>query len=857
MAHDEPASHSAPHRRTWHDIDSRPGAAASSKRGKALVFLFIMLVTGALLGWLIYLWTRPPRPYFLSIPITQYTRGFYPPNAFAKSDDDLLCSLFSDWRSAFGNQEDRRRLENELVHLPMKQKTLIVYLSGHAVIENGKVFILPANARPDDTERRLPFDKVIENMESCPVGEKLLILDMMKPLADLRLGILADEVAEKVQHVLYSRRLPFFVLCACSEGECSQVSPELNGSVFAYYIAEGLRGWAHGYASGEDKPNVSVRDLAKFVEVRVSRWAAENRSCRQTPTFSAPDEKRNFDLAIPKGPLGHNRDDEPALPADTASAPAVTDAKTVDPKTVTAQKGTDPKSSPPSGYPEKLRKSWLKYDTVLADGSYRFRPRTFRLIQEKLLQDDERWRAGIAITTVDKELLDDFDQPFEQLRRKLVDEVQPTDRSEPDPAFVEKLMVLVKFADEVSGIERAMKGVPPERQDPTLKRKQDDLNKLLAKFKEGLTDKSVNLVRLTILKVGAADDTPAAGGLDVMLDVLHSKSGRYDLIQRLGDVLKLNDPDPWTKAVRQAFRAELESENVGPIDQQIRRWLGRRWNDAEIKRQEGEALLSKQDPATSGRVAVLLEEAAKEYQEVRSEAQLLREAYLRYAEALVRLPGYAPIIDGILRHDPQTKEQWRTALQTAEQRRETLATAVSDAKELASLLDKPVEDGNLPTARLASITGSLKRNLDLLYQTRGNIQDLTKKAQAEVATAYWEMEALLNSTALKPEEREAVWRAQRLLAARLDRRVWQLDRKDDELKSGTTSQPPSGAPVGTVIENDRADMRTKLAVEILRLDGLDSEAAEIERRRVGRSWPALGERVRKAFELRELAGRRE
>src|SRR5262249_9778396 len=163
----------------------------------------------------------------------------------------------------------------------------------------------------------------------------------------------------------------------------------------------------------------------------------------------------------------------------------------------------------------------------------------------------------------------------------------------------------------------------------------------------------------------------------------------------------------------------------------------------------------------------------------------------------------------------------------------TFATAVSDAKELAGLLDKPVEDGNLPAARLGSVTGSLKRNLDLLYQTRGNIQDLAKKGKAEVATAYWEMEAPLNNTALKTEEREAVWRAQRILAARLDRRVWQLDRQDDEVKSVTKSQPASGAPAGTVIENDRADMRTKLAVEILRLDGLDNEAAEIERRRIG------------------------
>src|SRR5262249_39547624 len=156
---------------------------------------------------------------------------------------------------------------------------------------------------------------------------------------------------------------------------------------------------------------------------------------------------------------------------------------------------------------------------------------------------------------------------------------------------------------------------------------QEELSKSLAKFKERLTAKSVDLVRLTILKVGAADDTPTAGGLDLMLDVLHSKSGRYDLIQRLGDVLKLSDPGPWTKAVQQAFRAEWEPKNVGPIDGKARRGGGRRWDDAETKRQEGEAVLSKQDPATSARAAVLLEEAAKGYQEVRTDAQVLREAY--------------------------------------------------------------------------------------------------------------------------------------------------------------------------------------------------------------------------------------
>src|SRR5207245_617452 len=121
----------------------------------------------------------------------------------------------------------------------------------------------------------------------------------MRPLADPRLGIIRNPVAERAQAILKEREadLSFFVLCACAGGQVALVSQELGMSVFGYYLCTGLGGQADGWNPGGQQDGlVSVEELAAFVTHRVDRWAQQNRGCRQTPVLVG--KAQNFDLLV-------------------------------------------------------------------------------------------------------------------------------------------------------------------------------------------------------------------------------------------------------------------------------------------------------------------------------------------------------------------------------------------------------------------------------------------------------------------------------------------------------------------------------------------------------------------------------
>src|SRR5439155_64864 len=134
---------------------------------------------------------------------------------------------------------------------------------------------------------RLSLRDVLKSIEECPSRHKLLILDLVRPVADARLGILSEDVAAGIEKELTDvpddNRL---VLCACSPGQVSLSSEAAGRSIFNYYVEEGLRGWADGYGPrGRRDGRVTVTELAEFVKVRVDRWAQRNRNARQTPVL--------------------------------------------------------------------------------------------------------------------------------------------------------------------------------------------------------------------------------------------------------------------------------------------------------------------------------------------------------------------------------------------------------------------------------------------------------------------------------------------------------------------------------------------------------------------------------------------
>src|SRR5262249_22614691 len=151
----------------------------------------------------------------------------------------------------------------------------------------GQVVIFPGDANPDDPGSTLALRALLEALRACRARHKLLVLDIMRPLADARVGVLADDSADRVAADLDAVPDPFrLVLCACAPGQVALTSEALGRSVFGYYFDEALRGWADGYnPRHRSEGRVSVRELAEFVSRRVDRWAVRCRDTRQTPVL--------------------------------------------------------------------------------------------------------------------------------------------------------------------------------------------------------------------------------------------------------------------------------------------------------------------------------------------------------------------------------------------------------------------------------------------------------------------------------------------------------------------------------------------------------------------------------------------
>ncbi len=77
------------------------------------------------------------------------------------------------------------------------------------------------------------------------------------------------------------------------------MAEELAQSIFAFYLDEGLRGYADGYGLSKGKKDryISVLELADFVTRRVDRWAWTARGVRQTPVLYGKETCTDFPLA--------------------------------------------------------------------------------------------------------------------------------------------------------------------------------------------------------------------------------------------------------------------------------------------------------------------------------------------------------------------------------------------------------------------------------------------------------------------------------------------------------------------------------------------------------------------------------
>jgi len=822
----------------WHETLAPHQQAvlkAQLRRHRAFRVLAMMLSLAVLLLVMLW-WLSPiPQPYFAGLWIANESRQI--PLLFqADHDRDALRDGEYFRRTsprAFQNL-DREALLRELSDLSRRSlaDTVVIYLSGHARTgPQGDVQVLPADADLGNPQSWVPLREVLERVKACPSHRKLLVLDIMSALASARLGVPADDVSAAVPADLEAVPDPYrLTLCPCAAGQTALASEVMGRTVFNYYFEEALRGWADGYGSGPLDRRVSVHELAEFVTARVDRWAWQNRQVRQTPTLYG--SKADFDLiVVPQGTP------QPHLGAVAAAE-----------------------------YPVWLTEGWKTRDQWWAEETYRTVPHLARELDVTLLATEQEWVQNVELTSgrdnrplqikgvsARKELFR-FPAPPAAYSLALVE----AQGRKPDAEVLAQLRELVYKTKAPVPADKTAKVDKTEKADPaTEKTRLDTLEQVRARPHVDVALAGWDLI--------ANDPELQPERVRLVSSLLQQQEVRPRYVetlflQRLAQ--SAVGEQGWSReALQQALTAVRLGEKAASQPEAVD-WIRALLDEASQRRHEGETLFFARGFAPTDQAEPLLQRAATVADVALAVGTTLQRARRSLDEALAFLPAAVPFVERL----PRYQRDWSEAVQLADELYQALA--VPDVVALtADQRRQRVDDVRSKTDELQQRLIDLRR--PFAPAAWAPLKDAAARPDAGVFHVL-EIETLLTVPFLKADDRLVLLKAYQALARRLHEQTRTLDEaEDDQTQSVTTKFSGDAARRGGT-ESDRAALRSRLAIDLLRLAGmppaevqaLDAQlnharaagAAEGERR--GR-WYALGQQLRQGWleTLPEQVGR--
>jgi serine/threonine protein kinase len=755
------------------------------------------------------------RPTFLGVWIDEYSKDSpIPVNPWAEQDRTALKQLPWKHINAFTSQE-RRLLMQQFEELQATENPVIVLISANAVTRpDGSVHLLAANSRVDDVSTWVPLTEVLSRLRGCRSKHKLLILDL-KYFAAPRQGLIADAVSVCVKPILehWAREDPHLhILWACTPAGHSLSAEELGHSAFAFYLVEGLKGRADGYAAegklGDRDGRVSVTELALFVQARVDRSSRLTHDTRLIPQYLGKGADFGL-LAVPEQP--------PAASAPPAAAV----------------------------YPRWLRAAWQTRDDWFKAPWPRVPPGLLRELEDALLRAENHLRAGVDPARVEnaaKMILQRLRWQRDRRREEVLPQRPPSLAREvargKQPPDLLAGGVLAKYRGLLALNAKLAATPKPDGKDR--ERLRSELDVLLKSF----AGKPFELAWMVFDELEQGRELPSQRSLGFAAQLLSAgppKPGYEEIafVQRLAE-WKVEAKGWDSRLVRLTLQLARKAAQASALadDPRLLPWVKERLKTAQASRQTAERLLFDPGEKTAEEVHAALNAALRANQEVYTYLRTLAGAFRARDDALVIVPGYAPLLE----REPDGELFW--------------SRAIENTLELGKELQIPPATSTEETFRkIGNLTATLEDALKFILKAPALIRarhliGISKKAGPDDRL---KMNALLQIPWLEAGERVELWTAERQLANRLTQLVLQMDAQDDTAGWQTPAPRPVDAATARAAQK-QALLRARVSLGLLRLGGAtDLQALNdaLERAREApddaEAWRALSERLRQAW----------
>ena len=280
-----PSRSSSPNR-SWRAGPRPAGRQSSARQVSRVLFSLLGLALTGLLGFLLWWWIFLPDIHLACLPVVDYDVLAVPPAPFAA---DEVTALSAAWphRPAtilrdLQTSDGMRTLANRLQGIVARPKdTLILYLIGHGVSEDGTAALLCSDFLRQGEAGRCGVREVLQQVRQCPAALKLLVLDTGHLSGDPRLGMVANEFPRLLDAEARQAGDPgLWILTAASPLEISHSAYAARRTVFGHFVTEGLCGVADQNHDGR----VDLDELVRYVRASLADWMAHAQSGQETQT---------------------------------------------------------------------------------------------------------------------------------------------------------------------------------------------------------------------------------------------------------------------------------------------------------------------------------------------------------------------------------------------------------------------------------------------------------------------------------------------------------------------------------------------------------------------------------------------